>query len=243
MKEEVTNIGCIDVEKDYMINYLLLSGKIESIIPEIAARKIVRRHFSNKGLEILIDELQEACDKYRASLGLHEAQDTEEWFKSLGITIDDFEEYVETQLMEQKMKLEIASKERVLEYFNQHKKDFASAVISHIVLPDEGQASLILSEIEDEGEDFSEMAKKHSIDKITRSAGGYIGEVMKISFDSAIADMVFNKELGEIVGPVPADNGFELIKVEAINEVEAINDQIQKLITDVLFNDWIKEQQ
>jgi len=49
-------------------------------------------------------ELQKAADTFRVANGLNKASDTERWLKSNGITLEAFEEFLETNLLINKFK-------------------------------------------------------------------------------------------------------------------------------------------
>ena len=242
MNNVITRIGDKNITNDDLITYLKLSGNIKPIISELAMFRIVRDYFKTNNMEIPLDDLQRSCDLYRASLGLYKAEATEQWLQKLNIGIDDFERFVETDLMTKHMKKNLASSENIDKYFEDNKSDYDVAVISHIVVTDQGQASLILTEINDEGEKFEDMAKKHSINIDSGSSGGYLGPVRRKNLNKEISDNIFNAQASEIIGPIETEDGFELIRIEEKTKALKINDEIKTEIANKLFMNWLKEQ-
>jgi hypothetical protein len=69
------------------------------IINEIMIRKVAKR----EGVADVTDaELQRGADEIRAALGLYSVAETEAWLTAQGITLDDFERGVETNLLAEK---------------------------------------------------------------------------------------------------------------------------------------------
>ena len=67
-----------------------------------------------------------------------------------------------------------------------------------------------------EGQDFAELAKKHSEDS-SNEKGGYLGTFRKESMVKPFSDKAFSMNAGEISEPVRTRFGWHIIKVEAVN--------------------------
>ncbi len=52
-----------------------------------------------KGVEVTDEELQKVADGFRQMLGLTKAEDTEEWLKTHGISLETLEGYLETNIL------------------------------------------------------------------------------------------------------------------------------------------------
>jgi len=74
----------------------------------------------------------------------------------------------------------------------------------------------ILRQIQD-GQDFAEMAKKHS-EGPTREKGGYLGSFSRESMVKPFADKAFSMSPGEVSDAVRTQFGWHLIKVEKVQE-------------------------
>jgi len=229
----------LEFSDEKLIKYLKLSGKIGMFITDMIVNKIVRGYFEKEKIEIPIEKLQQSCDKYRASLNLYKASETLEWLKSLGLTVEDFEEYIETDLMLDQIMSELKAADNINAYFEENKYDFGIAEISYIVLSEKGQASLVLTEIDD-GEDFAELAKIHSIDKKTGLNGGYVGFIVKNKIDEDLAEKIWSCEPEEVIGPIETENGFELIKVHSLKQAKELTEQIENDILNILFKKWLE---
>jgi FKBP-type peptidyl-prolyl cis-trans isomerase (trigger factor) len=85
----------------------------------VVVRKVSADAAREKGIKVTTDELQEAADAFRSEYGLGKATDTENWLKSNGISLEAFEDYIETNLLIDKLKVKLETerdkdKEKVL---------------------------------------------------------------------------------------------------------------------------------
>ena len=222
-------------DKD-VLKYLKLSGEINRVFDNLVIQKKAKEHFTKTGDSISTELLQESCDQFRRLYGLTRAQDMFSWLKTQNLSVDDFEAFIENQLMVEKIKSQLSSNEKVENYFNQNKSQFDSAVLYRILLDEEGKASLVYSEIEDEGEDFRETAQKYSLDKTTAANGGYIGEFFRYQLAD---DEALSANPGDLIGPLQTPIGYEIIMVSEINRAESLTDTLCDLIGKKLFDEWL----
>ena len=103
----------------------------------------------------------------------------------------------------------------------------------HILVEEKGLAESLLVEIQ-QGADFSELARIHSIDTSTKDSGGDLGyferDIMVPEFDK----VVFEMGIGELSEVVETDYGFHIIKLteiepETIKSFEDSREQLASL--------------
>ncbi len=80
----------------------------------------------------------------------------------------------------------------------------------HILVKTREQADKLKKQLE-QGGNFSELAKKHSICP-SRKKGGDLGEFGPGTMVKAVDDVVFKKSILTVHGPVKTKFGFHLIK-------------------------------
>ncbi len=85
------------------------------------------------------------------------------------------------------------------------------AAALHILVKTEAEAKKILKQLE-EGANFQQLAKKHSICP-SKKRGGDLGEFNKGDMVSTFDKAVFSGELLTPIGPVKTRFGFHIIKV------------------------------
>lgn len=77
--------------------------------------------------------------------------------------------------------------------------------------------ALEIMELANKGDDFAELAKKHSEGPSAKN-GGDLGEFKKNAMVKPFADKAFSMKPGEVSEPVETSFGWHIIKVEKVNE-------------------------
>ena len=91
------------------------------------------------------------------------------------------------------------------------------------------------------GEDFSELARKHSGDLITAKGGGSLGFLKKGTMPESFDDALFSLEVGQISGVVETQYGFHVIKVVAIREGDVPLEEAKRELAEGLYrDDWLQ---
>ncbi|MGH8354922.1 MAG: peptidylprolyl isomerase [Pseudomonas sp.] len=87
----------------------------------------------------------------------------------------------------------------------------AKALARHILVKTEAEAVQLKKRLAN-GEDFTSLAKKHSICPSAKR-GGDLGEVRPGQLVRAIEQVIFKKALREIHGPIKTSFGYHLVQV------------------------------
>ena len=90
---------------------------------------------------------------------------------------------------------------------------------SHILLGSEERARDILEEL-DQGADFAELAKQHSLDTASGNQGGDLDFFARGTMYQEFEDAAFALDVNEISEPVETDAGFHIIKVTDREDAE-----------------------
>jgi tetratricopeptide (TPR) repeat protein len=94
-----------------------------------------------------------------------------------------------------------------------------AAVTRHILIADpdrvkaQQRAAALYRQLED-GADFSALAERYSSDEATKSAGGLQPPFSSASATPLVAETVFKSRPGELLAPLPAKSGYEIIRVD-----------------------------
>jgi hypothetical protein len=86
-----------------ILNFMKFEGTFGHIWAEMKYRLATAEVARKAGLRIRTVELQKAADLFRLQRGLFRASDTEEWLDSNGLTHQDFESYLEVNLLIRKL--------------------------------------------------------------------------------------------------------------------------------------------
>lgn len=87
----------------------------------------------------------------------------------------------------------------------------AKALARHILVKTEAEAVQLKKRLAN-GEDFTSLAKKHSICPSAKR-GGDLGEIRPGQLVRAIDQVIFKKALREIHGPIKTSFGYHLVQV------------------------------
>lgn len=111
------------------------------------------------------------------------------------------------------------SEENLKKYYEDHKEDFKKdreINTRHILLKTEEEAKQVQAKLQ-KGEDFTELAKRYSIDPNVRQSGGEIGFQPKGSlipeYESAAYKLT---KVGQVTGIVKTQFGYHIIRLEGV---------------------------
>lgn len=93
-----------------VVDYLRITGQFLPALREVVQRKITAGAAKRARMKVSTRELQRAADAFRVAHGLNKAKDTDEWFESNGISVEAFEEYLQTNLLINKYKNNLEKK-------------------------------------------------------------------------------------------------------------------------------------
>lgn len=109
------------------------------------------------------------------------------------------------------------------------------ARIAHIAVAKKATADKVAADAR-KGGDFAALAKKHSLDTETAATGGELGEVGNGSgkFEQVFMKAIFGAEKGEVVGPIKAQSGFEIVKIldRRTTSFAAARDRLRREVLD-----------
>jgi hypothetical protein len=94
----------IEIAVAEVVDYLRMTGQFSPALQEVVQRKITAEAAKRARIKVSNGELQKAADTFRIANGLNRASDTDRWLKSNGLTLEAFEEFLETNLLINKFK-------------------------------------------------------------------------------------------------------------------------------------------
>jgi len=200
---------------------------------------LIREGAAERGISVTPEELQRAADDFRLARDLEDVEATETWLLQNYLTFEEWEEILEFETLRQKL-IQVLVADKVERHFAENRLLFDTAVISHLVVEDEGVASELRAQIIDDEVDFHLLARQHSIDKNTRMAGGYVGLVARPGMDAEVESGVFGGKPGKVVGPIHTRDGWELIRIESLHPGE-LNIETRQKIEASIFEEWLKK--
>ncbi len=205
----------------------------EDIINSIIVESIIEQTAAENNINVSAQELDAAVKNFKESLNL----DDEGLVKMLAekdTTLKELFREIKLQILTTKLvQSEIARNnlyiddKKVEEFYLKNNPDAdphsAEIRIAHILLPGNSgdsfdRAKEIADIAREEGNDFEDLAKLHSIDQRTAGRGGDLGYFKYDELIKPLFEAVDGTEPGEINGPVRSKAGIHIVKVLSIKE-------------------------
>jgi peptidylprolyl isomerase len=204
------------IETDDFIRTLKLTGQFEGLVEQMVRDKLTVLAARKQGMQPAPEAIQERADQFRRVQGLHRAADMNHYLDVLGVSLDEFEDFIVEGLIQERMMEQVCSPHAVEQYFKLNSPRFDSVEISRIVLDAEGKAREMMSALEDDPDSFAEMVSEYSVGD-ARENGGLIGKVLRGALKPDIEARVFNAGAGDLLGPFPSSDRtlFEIYMVNA----------------------------
>lgn len=234
--EIVYSHGVISPEE--VIKFLSFTGQAHSVCAEIIKNKEVIKKAKELEIAISDEQLQHFADEFRAGRQLHSAGETLNYLENAGITEEDFEGFCESVLLTAAVKEHLADEKKVRDYFINNRSEFDRARVSIILVWEKGLAEELAMQVNEDGEDFRELARKYSVDELTKYSGGYLGFISRDALSPEASAKVFHAAGGDILGPFQNEGLFQLILVEEVIEAE-LNEKVKEAIKEKIFEEWV----
>ncbi len=193
-------------------------------------------------------------DQIRIQNKLSDMEALEKAVTSQGLNWEDFKNNIRSHLITQKViGQEVGSHITIPEseakkFYEEHKAEFIgpeSVALREIVVSTDGKKDAELPDLKkkaetalkrvDDGEDFSEIAKRMS-DGSTKEQGGYLGVYKKGELAKAIEDKVFTMKKNQLTGVLETKQGYLILQVlEHYDEGQQSFEKVKEKISNQLY--------
>lgn len=238
----VASVQGADISLHELLHNLHVKGRLRALLTEAILDKIIARAVQQQGIQVDTAELQKAANAFRTSHGLHKRADFQRWLDRNQLSPEQFESGLESMLLTEKLADQVASSSAVAEHFARNRTGFDRARLAHLVVEKQAQADELLCQLRDDGADFADLVRKHSLDEDTRLNGGRLGIVPRKQMNPALAAAAFSAQKGDVIGPFKNGRGYQLLKVEDIM-LGQLDARTAAAIRQLLFRRWLQEQQ
>ena len=213
--------------------------KLKQICCDILYQKIVQQAATRENIDVTPEEIQTESNKIRCAKRLEKASDTLAWLKENLLDADEWEIGINKRLLANKVAHHLFDKE-VESYFAQNRLDFDQFILYQLVVPYQALAQELFYQIEEEEISFYHAAHLYDIDEQRRYLCGYEGKVHRWNFPPDIAAAIFKTPIpvGEILGPLQSEQGYNLFKIEAYIPAQLTPERHQEIV-DRLFKQWL----
>ena len=216
-----------------------LSLQIPELVEQIISRKMILAAAEEAGIKVEVEELQKAADFLRLTNKLTSAEDTYKWLEKHGVSVDDFEEIIYTNLISGKLTQHLFA-DKIEPYFWQNQLNYAGVVMYEVVLEDEDLAIELFYAIKEGEMSFYDVAHQYIKDVELRRQGGYLGVQRRRDLKPEISAAVFAANPPQVLKPIITAKGVRLIFVEEIIQPHLNDDFKQEILRDLLLS-WIQD--
>ncbi len=230
----------INIDREKIFQHIKLSCQIPAVIEGIVNIEIIKRVVAEMGIKVELEELQSAADDFRLGNQLYTIEDTESWLEKNHLSVDDFEELVEINLLSNKLARYLFA-DRVEPFFYEHQLDYMAVAMYEVLLEDEDLAMELYYALHEGEISFQEVARQYIREPTLRRSGGYQGVLRRTELKPEISAAVFAATPPQILKPISTGKKIHLILVEEIIQPE-LDDRLRQRIMSDLFDDWIKKQ-
>ncbi|MDZ7960229.1 MAG: peptidylprolyl isomerase [Aulosira sp. DedQUE10] len=223
-----------------ILHHVKINCQIPCVLEAIATRQVITDAALEVGIEISHEEIQQAADSLRLVNQLLKAEDTWAWLEKYYLSLDDFEELAQINLLSSKLATHLFG-EKVEQFFYENQLNYAGAVTYEVILDDEGLALELFYALQEGEINFQEVARQYIPNSELRRAGGYQGIKRRNDFRPEIAAAVFATNSPQLLKPIITAKGVHLIWLEEIIKPQ-LDEQLRGTILGDLFTAWLKQQ-
>jgi len=223
------------------MRYLHGAGELPRFMQKILYQYVVEQAIQARGEALNVENqmVEQAIAQFLSQQKLTDPTQFEQWLQGQGITYEMFRQRIENTLKLQKLKIELTHN-AVQEYFETNKQLLDAVILSRIVVDDRDFAAALYTQIETGSKSFEDMAREHSLtnDKIV---GGLMGTLQIGQLPENTRDAVIGKQAGDLLGPLPVDGRFAILRVEQYTPAQ-LQGQLLLQLQERFFEQWIQEQ-
>lgn len=224
-----------------LVDFLRRELELKPIYQRLLYEKIVQRSAQEYHLTVTPEEVQNQTYLIRQQEGLHNTSDVLSWLAAKMVNIQVWEAGIHNRLLTKKLAQHLFE-EHIETIFNQRAADFDQAIFYRIVVPYERTAQELLYQLTENGMSFYEAAHFYDINEQRRLHCGYEGKQYRFDLEPEIAELIFNAQLDEVIGPFKqSDIAYNLLLVEEITPAQ-LTPEIHEMILNQMFEEWLSNE-
>ncbi|MGF1515746.1 MAG: peptidylprolyl isomerase [Elainellaceae cyanobacterium] len=236
----MASLESVEFDADKIVNFLKRQMQFRGICQRILSQEVIERTAQEQDVDVTADQIQAEADRQRREMQLENASDTHAWLAEQQVTPEQWEAGIRDRLLATAVAEHLFAQE-VDTYFVEHRLEFEQVTLYRLLVPYDALAQELFYRIEEDEISFYEAAHLYDVDAGRRLNCGYEGRYHRWALPPQIAAVVFSREMGELIGPVKSEQGYELLLVEDRAPAE-LTDEIRQLIRDRLFQSWLSRE-
>jgi parvulin-like peptidyl-prolyl isomerase len=197
----------------------------QRILQEAVDDLLISQRAEDLGIRMRPEYLQDIIENIKKENNIASDDELRRQLRREGMSVDDLKRNIERSVLRrQVLSRELEQKAVVTDAdaraeYEKHKDEYgkrASVHLQEIAVADAEQAQEVVRRARG-GEDFATLARALSTAS-TRASGGELGQVFTGDMNPALAKVVGALPAGGVSDPIPADNGYRIVRVVAKEE-------------------------
>ncbi|MEP0871002.1 peptidylprolyl isomerase [Trichocoleus desertorum AS-A10] len=227
----------ISIELDAITHYLKKNFKLKEICQSLLHQQLITEAAAARGLVVADVEVQAEAEKQRREKGLEKAADTLVWLADELIASEDWEAGIRDRLLRQKLSESLFA-EQAKKFFAENRLNFEQISVYQLTVADQKLAQEISYQIQEQEITFYEAAHLYDLNSKRRYQCGYEGHLYRWKIEPDISVAIFGSQPGEVIGPLPTNEGYSLLMVEEFMSPELTPEVYQEILNS-LFEEWL----
>jgi peptidyl-prolyl cis-trans isomerase SurA len=236
----------------------LYKERQKDLLRDLIDQDLLVQRAKDMGISVEADVVKQ-LDDVRKKNNLNSMEELEKAVEGEGISWEEYKSQMRNNLLTQEVirkevgsRIDIGSDE-VKKYYEEHKQEFnrpEQVVLAEIFLSTDGktpeEVAAIQKKADDllgrvkKGEEFSELAKRHS-EGSTAKDGGPLGTFEHGQLSKQLEDEVFKMDKGQVTEVIQTKTGFEILKV--LDHYQAGLQPMDKVETEIMNRIYMKRMQ
>jgi foldase protein PrsA len=194
----------------------------QQVLAYLISANWVIKEAEERGIKVSDAEVKKQFNQIKAQQFPKEA-DFQKFLASTGYTVSDLLLRVKLNSLSSKIQQKVSkeagkkpNQKEIQSYYEQHKSQYGQPEKRNILIiltKTQAQAEQAKKEIES-GKSFSSVAKAHSIDPVSKAAGGSLPGVVKGQEEKALDEAIFKAQLNVLGGPIKTPFGYYIYEVK-----------------------------
>ncbi|NEP18196.1 MAG: peptidylprolyl isomerase [Leptolyngbya sp. SIO4C1] len=234
------NFSGVAVEPDAVISFLKKELQLRGLCRQLLTQELIRTEAKARGLTVSSEEIQAEADQFRLQRKLESADATFVWLEEQMLSPEEWEAGICDRLLAKKL-AETMFEPEIVAFFIQNRLDYDQVVLYRLRVAEAPLAQELFYQISEAETSFYEAAHRYDQDERRRLRCGYEGTLFRWSLKPQLAAQVFGSQPQTVIGPLPAESGYELFMVERFILSELTSD-VRERILERLFQEWLNRE-
>lgn len=169
----------------------------------------ILEYATSQNVKLEQSEIQDALDTFRYEMELGSAHVFEQWKRDHKITTDALHRVCQINAFRKKL-LSLVPQQEIKELFNDIQDDETLFCLFVLSFEDGALAQKTADEINNNTLTFAQAVSQYG-DRITRSSGGYLGEIARTELPKIYKNSIISVEPETLVGPILDEDEWVLV--------------------------------